>query len=82
MKILHSSFLFFIITTNVLAQPSMLTAEVETTARQLMAEALDSDLAWDIVESLTTEVGPRLAGSEAAARAREWGRELGEELGF
>nr|WP_300552150.1 M20/M25/M40 family metallo-hydrolase [Maricaulis sp.] len=52
------------------------------TAQQLIEQALESDLAWDIVESLTTEVGPRLGGSEAEARAREWGRELGEELGF
>ena len=35
--------------------------------------ALESDrYAWDIVEGLTTEVGPRLAGTEAEARAREW----------
>jgi len=47
-----------------------------------MEEALASDLAWDIVESLTTEVGPRLAGSEAEARARDWGSELGEQLNF
>nr|WP_300527684.1 M20/M25/M40 family metallo-hydrolase [Maricaulis sp.] len=52
------------------------------TAQLLIEQALESDLAWDIVESLTTDVGPRLGGSEAEARAREWGRELGEELGF
>lgn len=52
------------------------------TAQALVETALDSDLAWDIVESLTTSVGPRLAGSEAEARARAWGEELGRELGF
>lgn len=57
-------------------------ADEAETARMLMQEALDSDLAWDIVESLTTEIGPRLGGSEAEARARVWGAELGEELGF
>ncbi|MFT6541931.1 MAG: hypothetical protein ACJAU5_001011, partial [Maricaulis maris] len=46
------------------------------TAQALVETALDSDLAWDIVESLTTSVGPRLAGSEAEARARVWGEEL------
>ncbi|WP_300545304.1 M20/M25/M40 family metallo-hydrolase [Maricaulis sp.] len=56
--------------------------EAADTARQLVDTALDSDLAYEIVESLTTEVGPRLAGSEAEARARVWGRELGEALGF
>lgn len=59
-----------------------LPADQEATARQLVETALESDLAWDIVESLTTEVGPRLAGSEAEARARAWGAELGRELGF
>ena len=28
--------------------------------------------AWDITEGLTTEVGPRLAGTEAEAGARDW----------
>ena len=50
------------------------------TAQQLIETALDSDLAFTIVESLTTEVGPRLAGSEAEARARKWGAELGAVL--
>jgi hypothetical protein len=36
-------------------------------------EALEGDtLAWDFVEGLTTEVGPRQAGTEADARARAW----------
>ena len=52
------------------------------TANALIQTALDSDLAFEIVESLTTEVGPRLAGSEAEARARDWGVALGESLGF
>ncbi|GAA6137237.1 M28 family metallopeptidase [Arenicella sp. 4NH20-0111] len=52
------------------------------TAKQLVQTALKSDLGFQIVESLTTEVGPRLAGSEAEKRARAWGKELGEELGF
>lgn len=59
-----------------------LPAEQAETARMLIDQALESDLAWDIVESLTTEVGPRLGGSEAEARAREWGAALGEELSF
>ncbi len=36
-------------------------------------QALASDtLAWDFVEGITTEVGPRQAGTEAEARGREW----------
>ena len=38
--------------------------------------------AWNIVESLTTEVGPRLAGSEAEARARNWAVEKLTRYGF
>ncbi|MEA1941982.1 MAG: M20/M25/M40 family metallo-hydrolase [Pseudomonadota bacterium] len=59
-----------------------ISADAAATAETLMETALESDLAYDIVESLTTEVGPRLAGSEAEARARDWGAALGEELGF
>ena len=43
-------------------------------AAQLREQALASDLGWKITESLTTEVGPRLAGSEADARAVEWAK--------
>ena len=46
--------------------------ETISTAKQLRDEALVGSRAWNIVESLTTEVGPRLAGSEAEARARAW----------
>jgi hypothetical protein len=56
--------------------------EQAATVDALVTKALDSDLAWSIVESLTTEVGPRLAGSEAEARARVWGAALGESLSF
>ncbi len=82
MKRVFFTLLLFCMASSVIAQDKVLTVEAEETARQLMAEALDSNLAWEIVESLTTEVGPRLAGSEAEARAREWGQSLGEELGF
>ena len=36
----------------------------------LREAALKDDIAYEIVEGLTTEVGPRLAGTEAEARAR------------
>lgn len=45
--------------------------------------ALASDtLAWDLLEGLTTEVGPRLAGTEAEARARDWAVRRLTALGF
>ncbi len=39
-------------------------------------------IAWDIVEGLTTQVGPRLAGTVAEARAREWAVSKLMSLGF
>jgi hypothetical protein len=56
-------------------QPSSaasLPATVQSALDRLRTQALASDNAHDIVESLTTEVGPRLAGSSAEARARDW----------
>ena len=44
--------------------------------------ALQDRLAWNIVEGLTTEVGPRLAGTEAEARARAWAVRRLTQLGF
>jgi len=52
------------------------------TATQLRAQALADDTGWKIVESLTTEVGPRLAGSEADARAVEWAKAKFKQLGY
>ena len=42
----------------------------------------DDRLALDLLESLTTEVGPRLAGTEAEQRARDWAVAKLRELGF
>lgn len=82
MKFLFTLLLSAMTASGVAAQTDLLTPDAETTAQKLMAEALDSDLAWEIVESLTTQIGPRLAGSEAESRARDWGKALGERLGF
>ena len=51
-------------------------------ARALMQAGEESRLAYALVESLTTEVGPRLAGSEAEARARRWAVGKLRGLGF
>ncbi|HEV2080021.1 MAG TPA: M28 family peptidase [Allosphingosinicella sp.] len=49
---------------------------------RLRDAALKDDIAWDITEGLTTEVGPRLAGTEAEARARAWSVTKLKSLGF
>ena len=57
-------------------------AAQQRTIDRLQAEALESDRAYDIVESLVTEIGPRLAGSEAEARARDWAVAMLRANGF
>ena len=48
----------------------------------LQAQALESELAWTLLESLTTDVGPRMAGTRGDAMAVAWAQERFEELGF
>ena len=56
--------------------------EIEATVEQLIAQAKTDELGLAFVEDLTTEVGQRLAGSEAEARARDWSVTELTELGF
>ena len=51
-------------------------------AEALRERAMAGSHALSIVTSLTTEVGPRLAGSEAEARARAWALNTLTERGF
>lgn len=56
--------------------------ETVSQAKTLISRSLDSSVGYDIINSLTTEVGPRLAGSEAEARARDWAVAKFKTLGF
>ena len=51
-------------------------------AAQLREQALQDNTAWQVVESLTTEIGPRLAGSEADMRAVRWAEAKFKALGY
>jgi carboxypeptidase Q len=51
-------------------------------AATLRDQAQASDLGWKVLASLTTEVGPRLAGSDADARAVEWAKAEFKALGY
>lgn len=42
-------------------------------AAELRDEALKSSIGYEVVESLTTEVGPRMAGTPGDAAAVKWG---------
>src|SRR5690349_9814390 len=52
------------------------------TAAELREQALKDDTGWKVVESLTTEIGPRIAGSEADARAVAWAEAKFKAPGF
>ena len=51
-------------------------------AESLREKALAGSTAWSVVESLTTEVGPRLAGTEADARGVRWAEAKFKAMGF
>jgi carboxypeptidase Q len=52
------------------------------TVEVLRAAALADNNGYSIVEDLVTQVGPRLAGSEAEARARDWAVSMLRSQGF
>ena len=51
-------------------------------AKSLIETALAGTQGYDITESLTTEVGQRLAGTEEEARARDWAVAKFKEIGL
>ncbi|KAA2285290.1 M28 family peptidase [Arenimonas fontis] len=59
-----------------------LDAAAIATAERLREQALAGNAAWDFVAGLTTEIGPRLAGTEADARAVAWTKARFEAMGF
>ena len=65
-----------------LALPAMANAQSMDAAAMRDAALKDDQLAWDITEGLTTEIGPRLAGTDDEARARDWAVKKLTDLGF
>ena len=55
---------------------------VRENVERLIQRALNDSVGYAFVRDLTTEVGPRLAGSEAEERARTWATQELAELGF
>ncbi|BBC73679.1 peptidase M28 [Altererythrobacter sp. B11] len=63
--------------------PAAAAAETPAGLAAQADEALKSDqTAWDFVEGITTEVGPRQAGTEAEARGRAWAQDWLSRNGF
>ena len=77
------SFILFFLSINACyANENSISEQQRETAEELIEQALTNDMAYSIVESLTTEIGPRLAGSNAEKLARDWAKNLGTELNF
>ena len=57
-------------------------ADLAQEAQSLKVKALSDTTAWDVLESLTTEVGPRSVGTPAIVRAKDWGIAKLTAMGF
>lgn len=62
--------------------PDVIPPEIAARAIALRDRALEDNLPVDIVESVTTEVGPRRMGTEGDKRVIAWSQAKFEELGF
>jgi acetylornithine deacetylase/succinyl-diaminopimelate desuccinylase-like protein len=76
------SAVFGVITVLAIGRRAAADATPEETATALRRNALTNQSTMDIITSLTTEVGPRLAGTDAEKRAAEWAKKLFEKHGF
>ena len=66
----------------VLLLPTLPALADPATAIQLRDQALSDPTAYQILESITSEIGPRPAGSPAQMRARDWAVAKMKALGF
>ncbi|MDN3653485.1 M20/M25/M40 family metallo-hydrolase [Thalassotalea ponticola] len=69
-------------TTVFASESSVLTKAQRAELQQLTTTASTSDLSYQIVESLTTEVGARMIGTEGDKRAIKWAVDKMNALGF
>ena len=63
-------------------QAEILDPAIRAQALALMESGLKDDVGLEFTESLTTEIGPRLAGSDAEWRARQWAMIKLKDLNF
>ncbi|MCF6221074.1 MAG: M20/M25/M40 family metallo-hydrolase [Robiginitomaculum sp.] len=67
----------------VVLKPAVTTGVSANPEIKILADlALNGSYGYDITRSLTTEIGPRLAGTPQEAKARRWARNKFKELGF
>ncbi|HCB75798.1 MAG TPA: peptidase M28 family protein [Sphingomonas bacterium] len=65
-----------------LALPAPQADDADLRVAQLRDAALEDDYAYAITEAITTELGPRLAGTAEEARARKWAVTTLTRMGF
>jgi hypothetical protein len=58
------------------------TPEQLADVEQIKKQALNSELAWQLVESLTTKVGPRMPGTSGDKAGVNWAVKNFKLLGF
>lgn len=75
-------FLFLFSSSGMADSEPLVDTRVIDSAREMRDLAREGTEAYTWLESLTTEVGPRLAGSTQEARARDWAVEKLSSLGF
>ena len=82
-RALLAAALSLLVASPLLAQtPTRIDDAAMAQAATLRVAALADDTGWKVVESPTTDVGPRLAGSEADARAVAWAVAKFKALGY
>ncbi len=80
---MKTSLLALVATAAFLATPAIAADTPPGALAERADQALDNDaIALDFVRGLTTEIGPRMAGTEAEQRAREWAARYLRETGF
>jgi hypothetical protein len=57
-------------------------ADLAKDAQAVRDKALSDPTAWNVIESLTTDVGARPVGSPAMAKAKDWAVDTFKKLGF
>ena len=82
MRIQTAALLAALLPSLTLANAPALDAKAITNAEGLRDQAMRGSDAYAIVESLTTEVGPRMGGSPEYDRATAWAQEKFKALGF
>ena len=82
-KFITSTYLALLISaTSLFASAQQLSTEQQAQMNSLKDTALQSDLSYQLIESLTTEVGHRLMGSEGDKKSIVWAINKMKTLGF